>query len=123
MGFEKMLRQYITAVPEVERQRQKRKTPVSGYETTAGNLHSYRKNRFLIISNHRDVIIVGKIKFAWTLAIKAEMKTHEEQRIFQVVLVEWQAVVQCNAGVISVYESGFRKTAHSSNQNSCDTVL
>lgn len=56
-------------------------TPVSGHETTAGNLH-LNANGFLILLNYRDndVVIGGEIKFAWTLAIQAEMKTHKEQR-------------------------------------------
>lgn len=50
-------------------------TPVSGHETTAGNLH-LNANGFMLISNYwdNDVLIGGKIKFAWTLAIQTEVR-------------------------------------------------
>lgn len=59
----------------------KRQTQVLGHNTTAVNLH-LNSNGLLIISNSdNDVLIGGKITFAWALAIQAEMKTHKELRI------------------------------------------
>lgn len=46
------------------------------------------------ITGDNHVLFGGEIKFAWTIVIKAEMKTHKEQRIFQVlicILICWMA--------------------------------
>lgn len=65
----------------------KKTTPVSGHETTAGNLH-LNANGFMLISNYwdNDVLIGGKIKFAWTLAIQTEVRLLKKRDIFEGVI-------------------------------------